>query len=123
MRGRYYLGRVVKKGLLDQGKLIQTLLAPPIVEVGKFEWTITDVVDGLNEEIPFLFGKLSKYAKRGHVKIVDENSRLQVDAVATNLLEASSPFVYLPEFSGLAFLHAWNGVTENLFPKRFKAIV
>lgn len=123
MRGRYYLGRVVKMGLLDQQKLINAILNSPIVEVGKFDWTITDVYDGRSGDVPFVFGKLSKYAKHGSVKIVDEIHRSQIDASAPNLLEASSPFVYLPEFSGIAFLHVWNGIQENIFPSRFKTII
>lgn len=29
----------------------------------------------------------------------------------------------LPEFSGLAFLHVWNGIQEDVFPRRFKSII
>lgn len=122
-RGRYFLGRVIKIGLLDQEKLMNAILNSPVVEIGKFDWTITDVVDGRNEITPFIFGKLSKYAKKGQVKIVDEKSRSQVNAIAPNLLEASSPFVYIPEYSGLAFLHVWNGIQEDIFPRRFKSII
>ena len=122
-KGRYYLGRVVKFGLLDQEKLLNAILNSPVVEIGKFDWTITDVVDGRNDEIPFVFGKLSKYAKNGQVTIVDEESKSQVNAIAPNLLEASSPFVYLPEYSGLAFLHVWNGIQEDIFARRFNSII
>lgn len=38
-------------------------------------------------------------------------------------MEASAPFVYLPNFSGLAFLHVWNGIQEDVFPRRFKSII
>ncbi|HOY57898.1 MAG TPA: hypothetical protein PK640_07150, partial [Verrucomicrobiota bacterium] len=40
-----------------------------------------------------------------------------------NLLMASSPFVYLPDYSGIAFLHVWNGIQEDLFPKRFCSLI
>lgn len=122
-KGRYYLGRVVKFGLLDQEKLMNAILNSPVVEIGKFDWTITDVIDGRGDEVPFVFGKLSKYAKNGQVKIVDEESKSQINAIAPNLLEASSPFVYLPEYSGLAFLHVWNGIQEDIFGRRFKSII
>jgi hypothetical protein len=69
-----------------------------VVEIGKFDWTITDVVDGREEPTPFVFGKLSKYAKDGAVMVVDEKAKSQVSENTHNLLEASSPFVYqLPE--------------------------
>jgi hypothetical protein len=57
------------------------------------------------------------------VKVVDEAAKHQLQARARNLLEASAPFVYLPQFSGLAFLHVWNGIQEDIFPRRFKAII
>lgn len=122
-RGRYFLGRVIKIGELNQEKLMNTMLNAPIVEIGQFDWTITDAEDGRDANTPYIFGKLSKYAKDGHVKIVDETSRSQVDAYARNLLEASSPFVYLPEYSGIAFLHVWNGIQEDVFGRRFQRII
>ncbi len=121
-RGRYYLGRVHKINL-DQNQLMDVIVNAPIIEKGIFDWTITDVVDNRQQDFPYIFGKLSKYAKDGHVKVIDEKNRSQVDSDAPNLLEASSPFVYLPEFSGIAFLHVWNGIQEDVFPRRFKSIV
>lgn len=122
-KGRYYLSRVVKLGQLNQERLMDAMLNSPIVELGRFDWMITDVIDGRSEQQPFIFGKLSKYAKNGSVKLVDESSKLQVNAEAPNLLEASSPFFYIPEYSGLVFLHVWNGIQEDVFPRRFKAII
>ncbi|WP_288842359.1 hypothetical protein [uncultured Deefgea sp.] len=122
-RGRYFLGRVIKQGLLDQDKLMEAILNSPVVEIGKFDWSITDAIDGRSHETPFIFGKLSKYAKNGHVTVVDEYSKSQVNALAQNLVEASSPFVYLPEYSGIAFLQVWNGIGQDIFPKRFKKII
>lgn len=121
-RGRYYLGRVVKINL-DQEKLMDAISNAPIVSIGKFDWTITDVSDNRNEETPYIFGKLAKYAKEGHATVIDEVNRSQIDADVPNLLEASSSFIYLPEYSGVAFLHVWNGIQEDVFPRRFKTII
>lgn len=121
--GRYYMARVIKLGELDQTKLIDAIVKAPVVPVGQFEWTITDVIDRRNAEIPFVFGNLSKFSKDGRVTIVDEPAKQQFQAHAPNLLEASAPFVYLPEFSGLTFLHVWNGIQEDVFPRRFKSII
>jgi hypothetical protein len=70
-----------------------------------------------------VFGNLVKYSKEGRVRIVDEPAKQQFEARAANLLEASAPFVYLPQYSGLAFLHVWNGIEAEVFPRRFKAII
>lgn len=122
-RGRYYLGRVVKTGISNQSKLLDAIADSPIITIGNYDWTITDIEDHRGGSIPFIFGKLSKFSKNGHVKVVDELLKSQIDAEAPNLLEASAPFVYLPEYSGIAFQHVWNGIQEDVFPRRFKSIV
>jgi len=110
-------------GELDQTKLLDAIVQAPTVPLGQFEWTITDVVDQRSAMKPYIFGNLAKYSRQGHVTIVDEPAKRQLQARAPNLLEASAPFVYLPDFSGLAFLHVWNGIQEDVFPRRFKAII
>jgi len=122
-RGRYYLARVIKLGQLNQEKLLDAIAQAPIVVLGQFEWTITDVVDRRYSNTPYIFGNLAKYSRDGEVTIVNEPAKQQRQARAPYLLEASAPFVYLPEFSGLAFLHVWNGIQEDIFPRRFKSII
>jgi hypothetical protein len=122
-RGRYYLARVIKLGELNQEKLLDAIVNAPVVPLGQFEWTFTDVVDRRASAAPFLYGHLAKYSKEGTVRVIDEPAKRQLQAVAPNLLQASAPFVYLPEFSGLAYLHVWNGIEGDVFPRRFKAIV
>ncbi|HCG7127295.1 TPA: hypothetical protein NJ327_000008 [Vibrio parahaemolyticus] len=121
-RGRYYLGRVVKINL-NQQELMDAMTNAPVVTIGKFDWTITDIEDCRTEELPYVFGKISKYAKDGHAKVIDEVNRSQVETDVPNLLEASSPFIYLPACSGIVFLHVWNGIQEDVFPRRFKSII
>lgn len=122
-RGRYYMGRVIKLGELNQEMLMNAVINAPTIEIGEFEWTITDVIDQRNAADPYIFGNLSKYSRQGKVKVVDEIEKHQLSATAENLLEASAPFIYLPNFSGLAYLHVWNGIQENIFPRRFKSII
>jgi hypothetical protein len=122
-RGRYYLSRVIKLGELTQDKLMAAVLNAPVLRVGKFEWAFTDAMDGRESTPRFVFGKLAKYSSEGHVRVVNPARRSQQDAPAPNLLIASAPFVYLPEFSGLAFMHVWNGIQEDLFPKRFCSLI
>lgn len=122
-KGRYYLSRVIKMGELTQDKLVAATLNAPVLSIGKFDWAITDAVDGRAHDLKFVFGKLAKYSSEGHVTVVDPAKKSQLEALAPNLLVASSPFVYLPDFSGIAFLHAWNGIQEDLFPKRFCSLI
>ena len=116
-RGRYFLARVIKLGELDQQKLIDAIVKAPTIPSGQFEWTITDVVDKHSATKPYVFGNLAKYSWQGQVTVVDEQAKRQLQARAPNLLEASAPFVYLPDFSGLAFLHVWNGIQVSQFER------
>lgn len=102
---------------------MNAIVGAPVIPIGQFEWTITDVVDKRGSLAPFVFGNLAKYSRQGSVRVIDEPAKRQLEAIAPNLLEASAPFVYLPQFSGLAYLHVWNGIQENVFRRRFKAIV
>jgi len=122
-RGRYYIGRVIKLGLLDQEKLMDAIVSAPVMPVGKFTWAITGVIDNRNDGLPFVFGRLSKFSPEGHVKIVDKDKKSEIDAIAPNLLMASSPFVYLPKYSGIAYLPVWNGIQDSLFKNRFKQLI
>lgn len=117
------MGRVIKLGTLDQEKLMSAIAEAATITVGQSRWTITTVVDERNGNLPFIFGKLAKFSDEGHVTVVDTSTKSEVDAIAPNLLIASAPFVYLPKYSGLAYMHAWNGVESDVFPRRFKAIV
>jgi hypothetical protein len=122
-RGRYYLGRVLKLGLLDQARLVQAIRDSAVVSLRNYTWTITDILEETLDDHPYVFGKLSKFSQEGHFTVVDEENKSQLDAIAPNLLQASSPFVYLPDYSGIAYLHVWNGITEDVFRRRFKAII
>ncbi len=122
-RGRYYLGRVLKLGNLNRERLTEAIQEPKTISVGKFQWTFTDMLDKTNETEGYIFARLAKYSQEGHMTIVDTDTNSQKDAVTENLLVASSPFVYLPEFSGIAYLHVWHGIEENVFRRRFKNLI
>jgi hypothetical protein len=121
--GHYFMSRVIKLGQLDQDKLMRALVESVALKIGKFAWIITDIVDGRDQALPFVFGKLSKFDVEGQVTVVDTTHKRQVEALERNLLLASSPFVYLPAFSGLVFLHVWNEIQDDVFPRRLKTLI
>lgn len=122
--GRYYLGRIIKVGLLNQENLISALLKPAIVITNKYAWTIIDVqVVEQGGKVIYVYGKLSKYRPDGTVKVVDEDEKSETSVIEPNLIEATSPFIYLPEYSGIAYLHVWNRIERDVFAKRFTRII
>lgn len=122
-RGRYYLGRAIKGGRLTQELLVSAMLRSPVLRIGKFSWTIIDVQQSKDEKFQYIFGRLAKFSAEGHIAVVDPNEKVHRDAKASNLLVASSPFVYLPSFSGFAYMHVWNDIQDDLFPRRIKQLV
>lgn len=119
---RYFLGRIIKINT-SQDELMDAITSSPTLPIRNFDWTITDIVDSRKSEFPFIFGKLSKFAENGKAKVIDEKNKSQINTDIPNLLEASSPFVYLPEYSGIAFLHVWNEIQEDVFRKRFTSLI
>ena len=77
--GTYYLGRVVKGGLLDQEKLIDAIRNAETISSGKFKWTIGEVVEGSVGDYPYIYGELMKYSDRGEVAVVDEVNKVEND--------------------------------------------
>lgn len=122
-RGRYYLARVVKRGQLNQEGIRAAIVEARTVLVAGSLWTITDTLDESDRDKPFIFGRLSKYSSESELKIVDSIAHSQIGVTAKNLLIATSPFVYLPDFSGIAYLHVWNGVQEDIFRRRFGRVI
>lgn len=122
-KGRFYLGRIIKLGRLTQNMLVDAIIDSPVVSTGKYAWAITDAIDMRQATPSFIYGELSKFTFKGSVKVVDLKKRSKIDEATENLWIASSPFVYLPEFSGIAYLHVWNQIQDDVFPRRFQSII
>ena len=122
--GTYYLGRVMFTGGLDKVKLVHALKEPSNIVAGDYNWTITDFKKCEGEDgHPFYYGKLSKYKPKGEVDFIDTKLHLEKMTEVKNAKVASSPFVFLPEYSGIAYLHVWNMIQKELFVRRFKELV
>lgn len=122
-KGTYYVGRVLKLGLLDQKMLFEALLRPTSVQYRGNAWTFTGVAEYMHFGRSYMFGRLSKYAPEGEVDIVDEHTRSEKKQAEPNLLIASSPFIYIPEHSGIVFLNTPNQIEVQVFIRRFSEIV
>lgn len=117
----YYLGRVLKLGALTQESLLQALESPrPLVSRGG-NWTFLDVTIG--PERKYIFGRLARYLPEGKVDVVVPHTLSTEQQVEPNLLVASTPFVYIPEHSGIAFRANTGRIDHLTFMRRFCSIV
>jgi hypothetical protein len=103
--GTYYLGRVIKLGLLDDAKILQALTNPVTIVARGSAWSIINASIRGHGSSQFAFGRLCKFMPETQVSVVDLTKKEEVLQPEQNLILASSPFVYIPEHSGIAFLH------------------
>ena len=122
-KGTYYTGRVLKLGLLDQEKLISAIKQPESIKNRGNAWTFTNIEEYQQSGNHFVFECLSKYSPEGEVGIVDEVTRSEKVQIEPNLLLASSPFIYIPDHSGIAFLSISGQIEQQTFIKRFSEII
>ncbi|XRD91086.1 hypothetical protein ISN72_22970 [Dyella nitratireducens] len=96
--------------------------SPASIKYRENAWTFTDVVES-SPPGAYIYGRLSKYAPEGEVGIVDEASKSEKKMPEPNLLVASSPFIYIPEHSGVAFLGVSGSIEPWIFSRRFSQII
>lgn len=122
-KGTYYVGRVLKLGSLNQLTLMDALRKPASILKRGNAWTFIDIEEYNKEGHHYIFGRLSKYAPEGEVGVVDESTRSEKKQIEPNLLVASSPFVYIPEHSGIVFLRVSNNIEVPTFRRRFAEVI
>lgn len=121
--GTYYVGRVLKLGVLNQQLLVDAIKSPAAIEIRGSSWTFSDVEDYKYDEKQFLFGRLIKYHPKGEVSVIDTESRSKITQIEPNLVIAESPFVYIPEHSGIVFLNVYNHIEQTVFTSRFCKVI
>jgi hypothetical protein len=121
--GTYYLGRIVLQGVMTKDDLVHLLKKPKPIQVGEYSWTITDFKAHEQCGKKYYFGKLTKYQPEAEVDVVDIKTYSEIKKDIENAKIASSTFIYLPDYSGIAYLHVWNRIEQETFVRRFTAIV
>ncbi len=123
-RARYYLGRIIKGGVLDAEKFIKALQRPASILKANYSWTITKChVFGPVAKPKYVYDRLAKYEPEGKIAKVDTAKHDEIDTQVDNKLIASSPFVYIPQYSGIAYQHIWNSIQQEIFVRRFSDII
>lgn len=123
VNGTYYIGRVLKLGELNQSSLIKAIKNPEQILYRGNAWTFIDIEEYQKGNDHYIFGKLSKFSPNGEVTLVDTVSRSEIIQEEPNLKLASSPFIYIPEHSGIAFLNVSSQIEQKMFIKRFCEII
>lgn len=117
------MGRLVKVGDLTEEKLISAFERPAVVKVEKHAWTFTNHHRGKENGIDYIYARLNKFKPEGTVNVVDPKKFAEISQQISDLSIASSPFVYIPSHSGVAYLHVWNLIEQPTFVRRFESIL
>lgn len=120
---RFYLGRVNKRGIISNDGVVDAILNPPIIEKSEYHYTFSDTSAHRVEGTDFIFGKLSKYKPKGDVDTLNPEFKREEKIDIDNTIEASALFIYIPEFSGIAYPHLWNKLHKEYFEKLFAELV
>ena len=123
-QARFYLGRIHKGGELTTEKVVEAMRNPITIEYRGTRYSFIDFQSfGASGHETGFYAKIAKYKQRGAVNVVKEEQHASAATEVENLIEVSSPFVYLPGFSGLAYRHIWNTFPSDRFEKVFKDLV
>jgi hypothetical protein len=123
-QSRFYMSRVVKLGQLNTQAVIEAIQNPASVQIRTTKYTFTDSrVFGPKNSPAGIYARLAKYRADGSVDVVRDESHAVEKEDVENLIEASSPFVYLPAYSGIAYKHVWNSLPREQFERAFCELV
>src|SRR5688572_29693350 len=120
---RYYLGRVLRRGDLSSENIALAMREPVTIEYRGTRYSFIDFQEFGARNQKRYYAKLAKYKQRGAVEVVREEKHASAQAAIRNLIDAASPFVYLPAFSGIAYRHIWNTFPKTRFERVFKQLV
>lgn len=123
-QSRFYMARVIKLGELTTEKIVAAIENSAFVQIRGNRYTFTDFrYFGPKEKPQGIYARLAKYKPDGAVEVVHQDAHVVGREQIENLIEASSPFVYLPEFSGIAYKHVWNALPREQFERAFSEVI
>lgn len=121
---RFYLGRVLKRGEMNAERIAEAVAEPVTIEYRGTRYSFIDF-EPMSTAGPShgFYAKIVKYKQQGAVTVVHEELHASRSAEVQNLIDVVSPFVYVPQFSGIAYRHIWNAMPSDQFERVFKELV
>lgn len=121
---RFYLGRVLKRGEMTAERIAEAVAEPLTIDYRGTRYSFIDFepMSAAGASHGF-YAKIVKYKQQGAVTVVHEELHASRSAEVQNLIDVVSPFVYVPQFSGIAYRHIWNAMPSDQFERVFKELV
>ena len=114
----FYIGRISKIGF-DQDKFIETIFDPKPLKDNNTN-TMWNIVNVAKEEgnISYYSGKLNKVKPDATITVMTKNYKEEIEKEEPDMVLNSSEFIYIPQYSGIAF----HSIPNYIEPKRFISI-
>lgn len=122
-KNTYFLARVSKLGSLTSEMITDAILEPKDALWWGNGWSFFDAEMHNVDGVDFVSAKLSKFNPEGEVIIADPRSRQEIVQAEPNLRMASSFFIYIPSFAGIAFTKVYGHIDEFQFARRFAQVI
>lgn len=122
--GTYFISRLIKVGEINLDDIITALTEPKTVTARTASYTITHFTKHIfNNNETYYNGRLTKFKAEGLVKVIDRTKNREIDQIEPDLIIASSPFLFLPEYSCFVYLRIWNQIDHTTFSARMREII
>lgn len=121
---RFYLGRVLKRAEMSAERIAEAVAEPVTIEYRGTRYSFIDFEPmSAAGAVHGFYAKIVKYKQQGAVTVVHEELHASRSAEVQNLIDVVSPFVYVPQYSGIAYRHIWNAMPSDQFERVFKELV
>jgi hypothetical protein len=118
----FYVGRVIKTGF-DNNEFIETLANSKPFYYNEIVWSIIEVEQLTIDNSVFIKGELSKAKPDAKVTVLNTELSKKEEKEEPRLVQGISEFVYIPEYSGIAFRSIPNQIEPKTFIKIFAKII
>jgi len=118
----FYVGRVVKTGF-DNKEFVEALLEPKPSYDNEIVWSIIEVEQITQDNKLYIKGELSKAKPDARVTVLNTDLSKKEEKEEPRLVQGISEFVYIPEFSGIAFRSIPNQIEPKAFIRIFTKII
>jgi hypothetical protein len=118
----FYIGRVTKLGF-DSAQMLSALLRTlPFID-DDIIWSLVGVKEQSADGHAFVHGELTRAKADATVTVLTDTLTTKLEKDEPRLVYATSEFVYLPEFSAIAFRSIPNLIEPRKFIRKFCRII
>lgn len=118
----YYVGRVVKTGFTTD-QFINALFEPKPYLIENDIWTISDCEKFDDTKYLYYRAELNRAKPETQLTVLSDNMTRKIEKDEPRVVIGTSEFIYIPEYSGIAFRSIPIHIEPKAFMKYFQRII